>query len=697
MLSVIRGSLKDRFHEAMKLHRAGSIDEAEAIYRDLLRENPEHAGAWHLLGVVLHTRHKLLAALEHIEKALSLCDSKAIYWNNYGAVLKDLGRHAEAKSAFEKSITLRDHYPEAWANLGLTQLEAGELSEAENSLRYALRLDPRQPDALRHLAVVYREKGNLEEALRLCRDAVAVASHDARPYETEASVLAAMNRVEPAVAAYKKALACNSRSADTFLNQGFLYTQLDETDKAKESFRQAAHLRPERPTWALRHLNLCPVVFQSASEVSEYRAELERQLDEALAEGRPFDWRRALHDGFAPPFQLSHHGVCNRQLREKYASLFSPHFPQQRPEATQRRRIRVGFTCTRSHEGGFVRGFGGIMEQLDRRQFEVVGLVSRGMEDACKSKVRADDIKWIGFPHHMGRIFQLFSEVNCDIVMHWQAGTDTLNYFLPFLPFAPVQCIGFGMHGTTGIRGVDYFVSSELFEHGPSSQDNYTETLVQFAGATAWQTPPPRLPGRARRADFGLPDSGTLYFCPQRHAKFHPDFDRLLRQILDSHPSAWVVILEGRRPHSAQMLKERLARTLGSTLAGRVAFLPSQDVPAYYRLLSVMDVLLDTPTYSASLTGYDAFAFGIPVVTLPGDQMVQRYAAGLYRRMGVGGTISTTEQEYVDLAVRLGREPEFRRSVGDEILSRNARLFEDKAVVREYEEFFSRAVRGTAQ
>lgn len=54
--------------------------------------------------------------MKHIERALTLCDSNACYWNNYGAVLRDLRRHHEAKAAFEKAIAIRADYPDAWSN-----------------------------------------------------------------------------------------------------------------------------------------------------------------------------------------------------------------------------------------------------------------------------------------------------------------------------------------------------------------------------------------------------------------------------------------------------------------------------------------------------------------------------------------------------------------------------------------------------
>ena len=81
-------------------------------------------------------------------------------------------------------------------------------------------------------------------------------------------------------------------------------------------------------------------------------------------------------------------------------------------------------------------------------------------------------------------------------------------------------------------------------------------------------------------------------------------------------------------------LRKRFGRTLGSGILNRVHFVRNLSPERYYRLLRVVDVVLDTPHYSSSLTGFDAFGFALPVVTEPGPMMVQRYAAGLYEAMG---------------------------------------------------------------
>lgn len=694
--TLLGGSLKDQFREAMSLHRAGETGRAELVYRDLLRHDPEHAGAWHCLGLVLHSRRNLPDALAHLEKAISLCDSKAAYWNNYGAVLRDAGRARKAKEAFERAIALRDSYADAWSNLGLIQMELGDLDGAEGALHHALRLTPRHADAMRHLAGLCLERRGFAEALSWCRQAAAHARNKTQAYELEGRILAAMGRFDKAAEAYGRAIAIDATSPSLHLERGRLYIDLGETERARKEFVLAARLRPERPTWQRRHLTLCPSIVQTEEEVAEYRVRLEQQLDEALADPPDFDWRRALEDGFTPSFQLAFHGVCNRRIKEKFARLFAASFPREPIKPRNQSKIRIGFVCTRSHEGGFLRGFGSLMQRLNRRRFEVVGLVSDTILSTCRESVRCNDVQWLGFPHHLERAWRTIRSAECDVIVHWHAGSDVLNYFLPFLPLAPRQCIGFGANGTTGIPTIDYFLSSRLFEREHGAEEDYAERLVRFRGLTTFQQRPP-IPQPATRRVFGLPASGVLYFCPQQLGKFDPRFDVSLRRILEESPGSHLVVLSGRRARAARALQTRFDRTLGPGLSNRVIFLPFQRPREYYRLLGLSDVVLDAPTFSASLTGLDSFSLGRPVVTMPGPLMAQRYALGFYTLMGISDLPTWDEEAYVDLAVSLGADRDFRQHVTERILARNNVLFENRDVVEEYESFFHAAVRGPTQ
>jgi predicted O-linked N-acetylglucosamine transferase (SPINDLY family) len=101
---------------------------------------------------------------------------------------------------------------------------------------------------------------------------------------------------------------------------------------------------------------------------------------------------------------------------------------------------------------------------------------------------------------------------------------------------------------------------------------------------------------------------------------------------------------------------------------------------------------LDPPHYSSSLTGYDAFSLGLPVVTLPGELMVQRYALALYRKMGLEDLVARSPEAYRALAVRLGTDRDYREAVRARIAERSPVLFDDQGAVREHEEFFEDAL-----
>ncbi len=157
------------FDDALALQQNGRIAEAEAIYRRVLQQQPDHPGAWHLLGVARQQQGDY-AALEFIGRAISINPQKAVYHNNCGAAMQSLGRHAEAAESFQRALTICPNYADALSNLGMAETALGHDEAALASLRRALDLQPRHVDAL---ALVRRAAlcGQLDEdvALRLAR------------------------------------------------------------------------------------------------------------------------------------------------------------------------------------------------------------------------------------------------------------------------------------------------------------------------------------------------------------------------------------------------------------------------------------------------------------------------------------------------------------------------------------------------
>ena len=85
------GSLAD----ALALHRAGRLDEAEQRYRGLIAASG-HPDAMQLLAAVLHQRGRSGEALAWLDRALPNLAQRDAALSNRAAILMALGRHAEA-------------------------------------------------------------------------------------------------------------------------------------------------------------------------------------------------------------------------------------------------------------------------------------------------------------------------------------------------------------------------------------------------------------------------------------------------------------------------------------------------------------------------------------------------------------------------------------------------------------------------
>jgi len=123
-------------------------------------------------------------------------------------------------------------------------------------------------------------------------------------------------------------------------------------------------------------------------------------------------------------------------------------------------------------------------------------------------------------------------------------------------------------------------------------------------------------------------------------------------------------------------------------VAERIMFLPRQSHQEFVSLLECCDVMLDPYHFGGGATTYEALAVGTPIVTLPATFMRGRVTAACYRKMGVMDCVAATKDDYVDRAVKLGTEPDYRNVIRSTILSTNDALYEDVGAVAELQEFF---------
>ena len=192
---------------AMTKHREGRLAEAERMYRQTLRWQPDQADAYHLLGLLAAQLSRTGDALPLFERAIPINPAVPEYHANYGNALTLAGRIDDAEAAFATALSLRPDFPEALMNLATVRRNRGDLDEAERLLHRALALRPDWPDAQLNLANVALARRRFEEATTLFARAFEAAPDYLHAYEGFARAAARAGRLEEAAAAFQRLLA----------------------------------------------------------------------------------------------------------------------------------------------------------------------------------------------------------------------------------------------------------------------------------------------------------------------------------------------------------------------------------------------------------------------------------------------------------------------------------------------------------
>jgi len=167
---------------AVRHHNAGRLSEADGIYQDILKADPNNADALHLLGVLNHQTGKSDVAVNLISKALTINPAYAEAHSSLGAIYRSLANFDEAVACYQTALRINPDYADAHYNLGNAFLELGQLDEAVCCFQQTLNLTPGNAKAHHNLGNAYRELGRIDEAIACCRRAIASDANYAEAY-----------------------------------------------------------------------------------------------------------------------------------------------------------------------------------------------------------------------------------------------------------------------------------------------------------------------------------------------------------------------------------------------------------------------------------------------------------------------------------------------------------------------------------
>lgn len=722
----------EQFRQAQVFHQAGKFGLAESHYLRVVKLDPMHADAWHLLGVLAYQTGNTNKAIKCYRHALELRPGFAQAFNNLALAHKARGENTEALEAFERALAIRPEYVEAAFNAALLHEVDGNKTAAEQAYRYALAIRPDYLDALLNLTNLLRREHRASEARALLTPmqrvhtqhatltgnlalveldlgdylrarmlgaaAAQLAPHEARWWEVQGVAARLQNDLDAALTLLARACELAPNDAGKQFEFGLALESAGEYAQACRVLAKARTLEPQwqRLLWTERLL--LPTMPTNEAAVDAALTRFTQGLEELHA-GLKLDTTAAIASALDAastlcPFQLHYLPRDNTLLQRRYADLIqrvalaaAPEFsdtvaPTSRIQGAKQ---RLGFVSAYLRTHTVARYFSRYITDLDPSQFETYVWHTGESSDTVTETIIAASTHYVQTAAPALDLARMIRAAELDVLIYLDIGLDARQLLLAAWRLAPLQCMAYGHPVSSGLSSIDYFFGADALEPA-RSENHYTETVLRLPGLGT-QPAPPTKPGDGtwlRANSYERP----VLLCLQNLIKLVPAFDSILARI--AARSGARIVLFDRCIHLAQAFMRRIAPVFaaqGVYAEDCVELLPLRAYAEFLGGVQAADLVLDTPWFSGGSTSLDALGVGTPIVTLEGTMARGRQTAGMLRLLGVDELIVTDSDAYVDLVCALCADKSRREQLRMHIRTHSARLFDDPAPIHALEKF----------
>jgi predicted O-linked N-acetylglucosamine transferase (SPINDLY family) len=643
-------------------------------------------------------------ALKFIDRALEQDPDFVPALLNRTKAFQAQQKYQEALPMCQRIVDLNPQEEEGW-QLYLLSLRA--TAQDELALEASKRWQETIPESVQ-AALAYGEllsnAGRQHESMKSLEQALRINPESDVAYSSLSIVMVKLGRHEAALKYAEKALDLSPDSTNYISYKAYLLQLMSRCKEAAEYYRRASSMSPESATLFLNQYLILPGIPASTQEIEEARIRFLEGL--ASAESNESIRLDPSDLTISHTFTLAYHNKNDRILLERYINLMrklaepllrecnQPHGSSGKSaESRDRTRIRIGFLSASFNAHSNTLAFEALIRFLDRQRFEVVLIhAAISKKDHIRDDLDAACDHAIQLSNNYIEAYHTLRLLELDILFFTDLGMNPYEFLLPFLRAAPIQMTGWGIPHTSGIKEIDYYISTQELEPA-GSECFYTETLVRLPGSlpccflsNGLELNP--LP----REYFLLPPTDTLVGCLQGLHKIHPDFDLVLEEIAINNPELVFVFVEDFVATRTKLFLDRLSRTAPTVRdhCMTLAFMQRQE---FHAVCNCMDFLLDPIYYGSGITFFEASFVGTPIVTLEGWNLRSRTVACGYREMGINDMpIAGSINEYVDLATQLANDPDRRARIKASILESNHRIYNRMDHVRNFEDFCISAV-----
>ena len=237
-------NINQLMQQAVQLHNAGQLEQAEALYIQVLSIDPNHSDALNLAGVIGYQIKNYPIGEELIKRAININPNVPHYYNNLGIIFRAQDKFGEAIFCYQQALALNPNYAEANNNLGTVYQAQKKFDEAILYFQTAIELQPNYIDAFYNLATIYRQQGKRKQAIENYTHVIRLAPNTANAHLYLANLLTQTGELTLAVQHYQTLIELQPDLVDAYYNLGTTFIDLHRYKEATECFQKAIELNP---------------------------------------------------------------------------------------------------------------------------------------------------------------------------------------------------------------------------------------------------------------------------------------------------------------------------------------------------------------------------------------------------------------------------------------------------------------------
>lgn len=244
------------FEQGLAAHRQGDLVTAQECYQQVLQQQPQHADALHLSGVLAKQLNAADIGVDMIKKAIAINPVSSAYYNNLALCYRDMGDNRNALAVLQQAVQLNPEDAMAWFNLGNVERDMGERGAAISAYQTSLQHQPKNTAALNNLGELLYKQGLFAEAEQQLQKALVLEPGLQQAHANLGHVYRRLKHFPEALQHYRQALAANARDFDSLFGTALVELQQEDYpagwDKYQARFFATEKIRyrhPELQAW----------------------------------------------------------------------------------------------------------------------------------------------------------------------------------------------------------------------------------------------------------------------------------------------------------------------------------------------------------------------------------------------------------------------------------------------------------------